>query len=95
LKFLNEAFVDRAYLEDGKLAPRDMENAVYKVTSIVVSQFESIVLNNSVTTLNGTILPLKADTICIHGDNEYALDFVKAIKSCALEHNISIRSWKN
>jgi UPF0271 protein len=95
LKFLNEAFADRAYMEDGKLAPRSMKNAVHTDTTTVVNQFKSIVLNNSVATISGTILPVKADTICIHGDNDYALEFVRAIKSCALEYNISIASWKN
>ncbi|WKZ59170.1 MAG: 5-oxoprolinase subunit PxpA [Cyclobacteriaceae bacterium] len=75
LKTANEVFADRTYQPDGTLTPRTQPHALIKQSTEVIRQVEQIVKEKRVTTLTGEIIPIKADTICIHGDGDHALEF--------------------
>ncbi len=77
--FISEAFGDRKYELDGSLMSRSKPNAVFSKAEEVVKQVESIVFDKRVETAAGKFVPIQADSICIHGDNPMALEFVKAI----------------
>ena len=79
LKTASEVFADRTYQDDGSLTPRSLPGAMITDTAALLKQVHQIVKDGSVTTLNGTIIPLHADTICIHGDGPHALPFAQAI----------------
>lgn len=79
LKTANEVFADRTYQPDGTLTPRTQPHALIKQSTEVIRQVEQIVKEKRVTTLTGEIIPIKADTICIHGDGDHALEFTKSI----------------
>lgn len=76
---LFEAFADRAYMDDGQLVDRRQEGAVYESTQKMLNQVMRLVRDGSVTTISGKALPLRADTICVHGDNEAAVAAAKEI----------------
>lgn len=71
-----EAFADRAYQDDGALTPRSLPAAVHHDPARVVAQVRQI-LAGSVQTLSGKLIPLPADTICLHGDTPRALEFAQ------------------
>lgn len=79
VKIRNEAFADRTYQDDGSLTPRKEPNALIKEVKLVVQQVLQIVHSKTVTTVSGKTIPIVADTICIHGDGEHAVEFAKAI----------------
>lgn len=66
---LFEAFIDRAYLASGTLAPRAQPGAVLSDPDAILDQANQIIRYQKVKTLDGEILPIDADTLCIHGDN--------------------------
>ena len=68
LKTAAEAFADRRYTDEGKLASRHLPNAVLKTKSEIVEQVGEIVFNQRVKTDTGNWYSLKADTLCFHGD---------------------------
>jgi UPF0271 protein len=74
-----EAFADRAYLDNGQLAPRDITGAVYSDPEQVQNQVESLLHKQKLTSLSGKTIQVDADTICIHGDGKHALSFAKVI----------------
>lgn len=74
-----EAFADRTYQPDGSLTSRNESNALIQTVDECVRQVKQLIEEQTVTCTDGSILPLKADTICIHGDGEHALVFAKAI----------------
>lgn len=76
----HEAFIDRAYNEDGSLVSRKIENSVITDPSKAFLQVQSIKQKQIVPTIKGKLVPLDADTFCIHGDNSAALDILKHIK---------------
>jgi UPF0271 protein len=79
LQTKSEVFADRTYQSDGSLTPRTQPNALIKNVDDSIKQVLQMVENQSVTATNGETVQLKAETICIHGDGENALEFAKTI----------------
>jgi UPF0271 protein len=79
LNTANEVFADRAYLDDGHLVPRTQEGAMIENSDKVLKQAVQMILERSVTSLSGKQVPIKAETICIHGDGKDAVLFAKSI----------------
>ena len=75
-----EAFIDRLYLDDGRLAPRALTGAVLD-ESAAIQQARQIIEAGSVQTHSGQSLAINARTLCIHGDNPNALAIAKAVRS--------------
>ncbi|MEI5637868.1 MULTISPECIES: 5-oxoprolinase subunit PxpA [unclassified Pseudoalteromonas] len=75
-----EAFADRLYTDEGLLTPRTEPNAVHNKTALL-AQVKQLHQQGSVTTSSGQTLPLRADTLCVHGDNEASIALVKEIKN--------------
>ncbi len=76
-----EAFADRAYDASGRLVPRTEPGAVHTDPEQVICQVREIVEQGQVSTLGGGKIPLKADTLCLHGDNEQLLAAVARIRA--------------
>jgi len=88
----SEVFADRAYNDDGTLVSRDLPGAVLHDTGKVIDRAVQMIEENTVITISGKIIPIKAETICIHGDNERALEFVKSLSSMLKKRNIILKS---
>jgi 5-oxoprolinase (ATP-hydrolysing) subunit A len=95
LRVANEAFADRAYNDDGTLVSRSVEGAVITDKQKCLEQVHQMVKQNIVRSINGKPVPIIADTICVHGDNEHAIEFVKALNNYLLKQRIEIRSLKH
>ena len=80
LKTASEVFADRTYTADGNLTPRSESNALIKVTERAVSQVLQMIEDQTVTATGGEKIPIKADSVCIHGDGENAVEFAKTIR---------------
>lgn len=92
LKTANEVFADRAYNPDGTLVPRSMEGAVIHDADLAISRTIKMVKTGRVNTINGEEISIKADSICVHGDNPEALNFVKKIREELEKEGIEITS---
>ena len=51
-----------------------------------------MVRGQSVVATDGTVVPIKADTICIHGDGTNAVEFASAIHRALTDKGIEIRT---
>ena len=74
-----EVFADRTYQDDGSLTPRTEPNALIEDEAKAVQQVLQMVQQKTVTTVSGKEIPVVAETVCIHGDGRYAVQFAKAI----------------
>lgn len=72
LRVASEVFADRAYEPDGALRSRSLPAAVIHDVETVVARAVRMVRERSVEAVDGTVVPLAADTICIHGDTPRA-----------------------
>ena len=75
-----EVFADRNYNDDGSLVARSNENAVIHDEFEVMDRITLLKENGYLYSINKQRLFLRPHTICVHGDNEQALEFVKNIR---------------
>lgn len=68
IRAVQEVFGDRSYENDGSLTPRHKPGAVLSQSGEVAIQVHRMVTEGKVKTREGRMLPLQADTVCIHGD---------------------------
>ncbi len=68
LRVAAEIFADRAYEPDGSLVSRRKPGSVIHDVQAVVDRAVRMVSDNVVVAVDGTIVALEADTICVHGD---------------------------
>jgi UPF0271 protein len=92
IKTANEVFADRTYQEDGTLTPRISENALISNEQTAIMQVIKMVKEQKVIATTGIEVPIMADTICIHGDNQHAVLFAKKIKKTLHEHGIEVQA---
>lgn len=90
LKTANEIFADRAYLDDGTLVPRNIEGAVIHDTELATQRVIEMIKTHKVKSINGNYINIQADSICVHGDNPKAVEFVKNIKHALEQNDIKI-----
>lgn len=81
LKFLAEGFADRAYTEAGTLVPRGQPGAVLDTDTSRTQQALSIAQDQCVKAITGQIIPLPAQTLCLHGDSDGALSSARHISA--------------
>jgi len=91
LKTASEVFADRTYQTDGSLTTRNQPNALITENEKAVGQVLQMIQTQTVTTVNGAKISIKAETVCIHGDGEHALEFARTIREKLIENNIKIR----
>jgi len=80
LPLLFEAFADRCYDDDGKLLSRSRPGAVHD-RGRMLAQVEQLQREGTVTTVSGHVIPLQADTLCVHGDNLEGVQAIQAIRA--------------
>jgi len=76
---LSEAFADRCYDDDGKLLSRSKVGAVHNKEQML-AQVKQLTEQGSVTTINGKVISLQVDSLCVHGDNIEGVRAIAAIK---------------
>lgn len=92
IPFICEVFADRAYQPDGLLVPRGTEGAVITDENLAVSRVIRMIREHKVQALDGTDTPVRADSVCVHGDGEKALLFTRRIREALLAENIRIHA---
>ncbi|MGT2667051.1 LamB/YcsF family protein [Streptococcus rifensis] len=80
LRVAKEVFADRAYEKDGSLVARSKEGAMITDEALAIDRLVQMITQKTVTTIDGAIIPIEVDSICVHGDGPKALDFVRTIR---------------
>jgi UPF0271 protein len=89
----SEVFADRTYQEDGSLTPRTQPNALVADKESSWQQVSQMIKQGTVTALSGKLVPLQAQTICLHGDGQHAVTFAKTIYEACLQEGIAIKPF--
>jgi 5-oxoprolinase (ATP-hydrolysing) subunit A len=79
--FIAEGFADRRYRPDGTLVPRDQPDAFVRDVEAAVAQADWLLREHGIRTL------------CVHGDNPQALDFVRGLREAFTKRGIAIRAF--
>lgn len=86
----SEVFADRTYRDDGSLTPRTEKNAMIETTELAIQQVLQMIQHQTVTSITGNKVSIKAESICIHGDGTHAVEFAKNIYLTLQHNNIGI-----
>ena len=95
LKSASEVFADRAYMDDGTLVPRKQPGAVLHDEEEAIRRTVRMVKEGCVTTISGKEISIQADSVCVHGDNEKALEFSAGIRRALTQEGIEIASLRS
>lgn len=95
LKVANEVFADRAYNADGTLVARSKEGAVIHDSNIAISRVIRMIKEGKVTAITGEDVSINVQSICVHGDNPEAVEFVRLIKEKLQEEGIEVTAISN
>ena len=90
LKVVYEAFPDRAYSPEGTLVSRKLPGAVIKDPQAVSERALRMATVGTVIAVDGSAIPLEAETLCVHGDTPTAVDLVKTIRQTLEAHGVSL-----
>ncbi|WP_404430020.1 LamB/YcsF family protein [Sutcliffiella horikoshii] len=93
LRVAQEVFADRTYQPDGTLTPRSHANAMIHDADLAVERVLRMVTDGKVTSVNGEDIFIQADTICVHGDEPEALEFVRKLRAKLEENKIAIQAF--
>jgi UPF0271 protein len=74
-----EAFADRRYIDSGELQSRNEVGSVLGEDEIL-EQVRLLVKEGAVRTISGRRLGLRADSLCVHGDNPAGVRLIPAIR---------------
>jgi UPF0271 protein len=91
--FVEEAFADRAYTDEGSLVSRKIEGSVIHDINEVVTRVVRMVTEKTVVSISGNVIPIQAQTICVHGDTPGAVDMVKAIRVALEKEKVNLRAF--
>ena len=92
LRVAAEVFADRAYESDGSLASRRKPGSVIHDPDAVVSRAVRMVKDRSVVAIDGSVVPLEADTICVHGDTPGSDDLAARIRAGFAAAGVSVKA---
>jgi UPF0271 protein len=73
--------------------PRGVEGAVLHDPEVIAQRVLNMVRDKIVVALDGTKIPFKAQTICVHGDSTGAFEMIKAIRSKLEEGNVALKPF--
>ena len=90
LKAASEVFADRGYREDGTLVPRREAGAMIHDRAVAIARTVRMVTEGVVETVTGKTIAIKADSICVHGDNPDAIGFVKDIRDALTQSGVTV-----
>lgn len=92
LRVAQEVFADRGYNDDGTLVNRRLPGAFIHDKEEAFRRIKDMVLEGKVTTISGKKVSIIADSVCVHGDNPMAVDFVRYIRESLIKDGIQIKS---
>jgi 5-oxoprolinase (ATP-hydrolysing) subunit A len=86
----SEVFADRNYLHDGALVPRSRPDAMVHDVDEAVRRAVRMVRDGLVMDVEGEEIPIRADTICVHGDGPNAAAIARRLREGLLKAGIEV-----
>lgn len=92
LRVAYEAFADRAYTSEGALVSRRQPGAVIKDPDLVAQRALMMAKEGKVVAIDGTEIPFRPETLCVHGDTPGAVNLVERIQKTLTEAGVEVVS---
>jgi 5-oxoprolinase (ATP-hydrolysing) subunit A len=92
LRVKQEVFADRGYNPDGTLVKRGTPGALHEDEEVALNQTLTMVREKRVRAIDGSWVPIQAETVCLHGDGAHALAFACRIRERLGAEGIAVRA---
>jgi 5-oxoprolinase (ATP-hydrolysing) subunit A len=92
IPIIKEGFPERAYLQNGQLAPRSMQGSSIHDPHEAASRALQMVKEKRITTIDGRYFSIDVQTLCSHGDNPNAVMIAKEIRQRLEAEGIQIKA---
>ena len=93
LRTVAEAFADRTYLPDGRLVPRGKPGAVLRDPEQIAQRVAVMVCSGTVTAVDGTVIQLEVESVCVHGDSPGAVAIAQAVRHGLTESGVELAAF--
>lgn len=93
LRTVGEAFADRGYGPDGTLVPRTQDGALVVDPDAVVARVLAMVLQRQVVAVDGTVVPVDAESVCVHSDTPGATVLAAAVRRALDDADVHVRPF--
>lgn len=93
LRTVAEAFADRGYRPDGRLIPRGEAGAVLKDPEEIAQRVLAMVGTGTVTAVDGTVVDIAVESVCVHGDSPGAVGIATAVRDHLLQSGITLKAF--
>ena len=94
LRVVAEAFADRAYTPAGALVSRREPGAVLHDADLIAERMLRLVCDGVVQAIDGSLVAIAADSICVHGDNPDAVAVAAQVRSRLTQAGVRIESFE-
>lgn len=93
LRTVSEAFADRAYRPDGQLVSRRESGAVLDDAADIADRVAVMVADGRVTAMDGSVIPISVESVCVHGDSPNAVRIAAAVSARLIADGIELRAF--
>jgi UPF0271 protein len=93
LSTVREAFADRGYTAEGTLVPRSEAGALLTDPVEVADRVLRLVTDGTVVAVDGSIVEIEAESVCVHGDSPGAVAMVRAVRGRLQGSGVALRAF--
>ncbi|MGV6396342.1 LamB/YcsF family protein [Pseudomonas caspiana] len=90
LTCIAEAFADRAYTPQGTLVSRREPGAVLHDPVLVAQRMLRLVQDGTIEAIDGSLVRIEADSICVHGDSPSAVEMARELRRILEQADVSL-----
>ena len=88
-----EAFADRGYRADGTLVPRGEPGDLLHDPDEIAARVVGMARDGAVPSVEGTAVPISADSVCVHGDTPGAVAIARAVRAALEQAGVAVRAF--
>jgi UPF0271 protein len=93
LAVVAEAFADRAYTPQGTLVSRREQGAVLHDPEAVAARMLRLAQQGVVQAIDGSLVRVQAESICVHGDSPGAVDMARRVRQVLEDAGVAVRPF--
>ena len=93
LPMLQEIFADRAYQDNGQLVMRNQPGAVIHDVDVAAERILRALQDNVMVSATGGKVPVKIDTICVHGDTPTAVEMARQLRQRLEQAGVDLKPY--
>jgi UPF0271 protein len=93
LRVISEAFADRAYTPQGTLVSRREQGAMLHDHAVITQRMVRLVTEGVIEAIDGSVAPIQADSICVHGDSPGAVAVAIEVRRALEQAGVVLRPF--